>query len=153
MTSTGANKAQFAHWNATRQATAWPKRERITLNVTPLLLAALALRPGERVLDIGSGGGLAAIEAAGIVGEGGSVTGFDISEPLTGLANERAKAAGRTNARFIAGDAQTGDIPGAPFDAAMSQFGVMFFDEPVMAFRNIRRHLRDDGRIALRYCG
>ena len=42
---------------------------------------------------------------------------------------------------------QNEKVPGAPFDVAMSQFGVMFFDEPVTAFVNIARHLREDGRI------
>jgi hypothetical protein len=44
-------------------------------------------------------------------------------------------------------DVQHDTIPGAPFDAAMSQFGVMFFDEPETAFANIRRHLVGGGRL------
>jgi len=43
---------------------------------------------------------------------------------------------------------QTDTLEGGPFDVALSQFGVMFFDEPVTAFRNIRAHLRPGGRIA-----
>jgi SAM-dependent methyltransferase len=43
---------------------------------------------------------------------------------------------------------QTGTVAGRPFDAALSQFGVMFFDEPAVAFSNIRAHLRPGGRIA-----
>lgn len=143
-----ANQAQFDQWNAASQARTWPKRERVTSGITPDLLKALALRPGERIVDIGSGGGLAAMEAAKAVGPGGAVVGFDISAPLTALAKQRAAEANCANVQFVAGDAQTEAIPGAPFDAAMSQFGVMFFSDPIAAFKNIRGHLRDGGRLA-----
>ena len=43
---------------------------------------------------------------------------------------------------------QTDPVQGAPFDVAMSQFGVMFFDEPVTAFANIRAQLEPGGRLA-----
>ena len=143
-----SNQAMFDQWNAESQARTWPKREFVTSGLTPTLLEALALKPGERVVDIGSGGGLAAMQAANAVGAGGAVTGFDISAPLTGLAKQRAVEAKCGNVQFVAGDAQTGAIPGAPFDVAMSQFGVMFFSDPVAAFRNIKSHLRAGARMA-----
>jgi SAM-dependent methyltransferase len=143
-----ANEAQRKVWNAPDQAQVWAKREVLTTAVTPHLLARVAPKAGERLLEIGSGGGLVAMQAAKAVGPSGSVTGFDLSGPLVGLATERAAAAGATNVRFVAGDAQTDDIPGGPFDAVMSQFGVMFFADPVAAFSNIRRHLRPDARLA-----
>lgn len=142
------NERQRQRWNAEDEVANWPKHERVTAIVTPLLIAALALEPGERVVDIGCGGGLAAIEAARAVGPSGAVTGFDLSAGFVRMATERAAAADAGNARFVHGDAQLDDIPGAPFDAAMSQFGVMFFEDPVAAFTNIRRHLRAGGRLA-----
>ncbi len=142
-----ANQAQRDQWNAEHQVGTWPRRERITLAVTGPLLKALSLSPGEKVLDVGCGGGLAALDAARAVAPAGSVTGFDISLPLVGLASQRAAEAKADNVSFIAGDAQTDAIPGAPFDAVMSQFGVMFFADPVAAFSNIRKHLRPGGRI------
>ena len=57
-------------------------------------------------------------------------------------------AAGADNVTFVLADAQTDSFPGAPFDAAISQFGVMFFDDPVAAFANIRAQLRPGGRLA-----
>lgn len=141
------NEVQRQQWNDEDQVRNWPKRERITTTVTAPLIARLALRPGERVLDIGSGGGLAAIEAARAVGDAGHVTGYDISDGLVRLAQQRAAGESIANLRFISGDAQADDMPGAPFDAAMSQFGVMFFADPVAAFQNIRRHLRPEGRL------
>ncbi len=47
---------------------------------------------------------------------------------------------------FLA-DAQGDSLPGAPFAAAISQFGVMFFDEPALAFANIRRQVQAEGRL------
>jgi SAM-dependent methyltransferase len=143
-----ANAAERERWNNGRWAAIWPKRERLTDEVTARLLDEAALGAGERVLDIGCGGGRAAIAAAGIVGDEGAVTGADVSRPLLALAEQRAQAAGAGNVRFQLLDMQTAPVPGAPFDVAISQFGVMFFDEPVQAFRNIRAQLRPGGRIA-----
>ncbi len=124
------------------------RRERFTNAVTPFLLDALALRPGERVLDIGCGGGLATLAAAEIVEAEGFVLGADLSAPITRLAEQRKHDAGATNVSFVVVDMQTDDIDGVTFDVAMSQFGVMFFDEPVTAFQNIARHLERGGRMA-----
>jgi SAM-dependent methyltransferase len=112
----------------------------------PVLLEALALRPGDRVLDIGSGAGAAALRAAEIVGGDGAVIGADISAPLVELAARRARGAGVGNASFQVADMQTVRVNGGPFTVAMSQFGVMFFDEPTVAFANIRAHLVAGGR-------
>ena len=49
---------------------------------------------------------------------------------------------------FVVVDMQESAVDGAPFDAAISQFGVMFFDEPTVAFSNIRRHLRPAAHFA-----
>jgi SAM-dependent methyltransferase len=141
------NQAQRDVWNDQNQTVTWPKRERLTTTITAPLLELLALQPGEHVVDIGCGGGLAAIAAAKGVGASGTVAGVDISVPLVEMAEQRAVDAGVYNVKFMAGDAQIDDLPGAPFDVAMSQFGVMFFADPVEAFRNIRRHLRPGGRI------
>jgi SAM-dependent methyltransferase len=141
------NAAERQRWNDARWATLWPKREVLTDEVTGLLLAAAALRPGERVVDIGCGGGKTALSAARAVGDDGAVMGVDISEPLLALAAQRAKTAGLRNIGFSELDMQIAAVPGAPYDAAISQFGVMFFDEPVTAFANIRAQLRPGGRI------
>lgn len=144
---TVANESERRRWNNPGWAEVWPKRERLTDLVTPVLLRALALAPGERVLDIGSGAGAATLRAAEVVGPAGELVGVDISVPLAGLATRRAHDAAIAHVSFQAVDMQTGAAGGAPFDVAMSQFGVMFFDDPVAAFGNIRRQLVSGGRL------
>lgn len=143
-----ANASERERWNDERRYAVWPRRERLTDAVTPLLLDAVAAAEGERIVDIGAGGGRSALAAGRAVGPEGAVVGIDISEGLLRLAGERRSAAGADNVTFVLADAQTDSFPGAPFDAAISQFGVMFFDDPTAAFANIRSHLRPGGRLA-----
>ncbi|HAM02188.1 MAG TPA: hypothetical protein DCQ30_08160 [Acidimicrobiaceae bacterium] len=74
------------------------------------LLDAAALRPGERVLDVGCGNGAVTLEAARLVGPGGEVTGLDLSGPMLGLAGRRAAEQGLDIA-FVQGDAGTASCP------------------------------------------
>jgi SAM-dependent methyltransferase len=144
----GTNELERRRWNDAQWAEVWPKRERLTDEVTAFLLEAAAPARGERVLDVGCGGGKTSLAAAPAVGPDGAVVGADISTPLVALASRRAADAGTGNVTFRVVDMQTGTVEGGPFDVAISQFGVMFFDEPVAAFANIRMHLRADGRLA-----
>jgi SAM-dependent methyltransferase len=143
-----ANASERRRWNDLGWVAVWTKRERLTDEVTPFLVEALALQPHERVLDIGSGGGKTTIAAARAVGPDGVAVGADISAPLSALATERAANAQAENVTFRVADLQRDKIAGGPFDVAMSQFGVMFFDDPVAAFTNIRTQLGSGGRIA-----
>jgi SAM-dependent methyltransferase len=142
-----ANESEQRRWNDEQMVANWPKRERLTDRVLPHLVRALAPQPGERVLDIGSGGGKLSIAVAGLVKPGGRVTGADISAGMVRMATQRATTARTTSTKFLVADVQADAIAGAPFDAATSQFGVMFFDEPVTAFTNIRRQLKPGGRL------
>lgn len=108
-----------------------------------LLADAASVANGAGVLDVGCGAGSTTLAVARKFGEGGSCVGIDISEPLIGAANIRA---GREKipARFINADAQSHAFAPATFDRIISRFGVMFFDDPVDAFANLRRAARDD---------
>jgi ubiquinone/menaquinone biosynthesis C-methylase UbiE len=97
-------------------------------------------KPGDRVLDIGCGFGDATQQLAAIVGPGGEAVGVDVSEPFIERSIAEAAAAGVDNASFIAGDVQLMDL-GGPYDYAFSRMGMMFFDNPVVALRNIRSAL------------
>lgn len=142
-----ANEAETKRWNDDRWAASWPRRERLTESVSPYLLDAIGARPGQRVLDIGCGGGGLAISLAATVAPGGEVVGVDLSAPLLDLARSRAEEAGVAGLRFVQLDVQTGSLGAPPFDLAVSQFGVMFFDEPLAAFAAVRRTLAGDGRL------
>src|SRR5262249_31405793 len=93
--------------------------------LTGALLTSAALRPGERVLDIGCGSGATSIEIARRVGAGGSVVGVDLSPQMLKVARERAAEADVAIA-FEETDVAQARF-GEPFDAAVSRFGVMFF--------------------------
>jgi SAM-dependent methyltransferase len=83
-----------------------------------------------------------------MLGSRGQATGIDISEPLIDLARARARRAG-SSARFIRADAQTHAFGPASFDLAISRFGVMFFDDPVAAFGNLRRAATANAQLRL----
>lgn len=139
---------QREYWNSkvgeewTRQA---DRTDAMFAGLTDAAFAALALQAGERVLDIGCGAGQTTLCAARQVGAGGHAVGVDLSQPLLGLARRRAEASG-LDAEFIEADAGAGAIAGAPFDAAFSRFGVMFFEDPAQAFAQIRACMRPSGR-------
>ena len=124
-----ANEGQRRQWNGDVRLSAWRQREPMTAGVTAMLLEHAGLQPGEKVLDVGSGSGRSAIAAAHQVGPLGEVVGADISERLMAVARRRTSAESVTNARFLMADVQTAVVDGGPFDVAISQFGVMFFDE------------------------
>lgn len=142
------NLTQQEYWNS-QVADEWTRHadgiDKMLGRLTQAAFDVLALRSGERVLDVGCGGGATTLKAAAIVGEAGRAVGVDISRPLLELGRQRA--AGRDNIAFVEADAGAAQIPGAPFDAAFSRFGVMFFEEPVRAFENIRRAVAPGGRL------
>jgi SAM-dependent methyltransferase len=113
------------------------------------VVAALAPQPGDRVLDVGCGNGALSLAIAPLVAPAGRVFGLDISGPMIEVAAQRAHAARSSNAIFEQGDAQTYHLEEASFDAMVSRFGVMFFDDPDAAFANLARSLRRGGRTVL----
>lgn len=113
------------------------------------LLARAGFRPGERVIDIGCGGGATSLAIARAVAPTGTVLGVDLSAGLGGESARRAAAAGLANARFQCADAATVAPEDAPFDRLCSRFGSMFFADPVPAFTHLRRLVRPGGRIDL----
>jgi SAM-dependent methyltransferase len=141
-----ANEGESRRWNDPLWTDAWPRRERLTEAVSPYVIEAAGVQPGLRVCDIGCGGGGLTIALAGLVGPHDEVVGYDVSAPLLALARARVARAGRPNVRFVEADVQVSALDGGAFDLAVSQFGVMFFDEPTAAFTAIRRLLAPEGR-------
>jgi SAM-dependent methyltransferase len=111
--------------------------------------AAMRMHPpqaGDRVLDVGCGFGDTTQQLAARVGAEGEAVGVDVSEPFIEASIAEAGEAGVTNVDFLAGDVQVMELPGT-FDYAFSRMGVMFFANPVQAWRNIRGVLRPGGRL------
>jgi SAM-dependent methyltransferase len=108
---------------------------------------ARALSP-QRVLDVGCGAGATTLAVAQLIGAQGRCVGADISAPLIAAAQARAAREG-SPARFIRADVQSHAFEPASFDLVMSRFGVMFFDDPVVAFANLRRAASGDAQLRL----
>ncbi|MFP2903865.1 class I SAM-dependent methyltransferase [Pyxidicoccus sp. 3LFB2] len=106
-----------------------------------LLVEAVSTGPGGRVLDIGCGTGSTTLAAARRLGAEGRCTGIDISEPMLDTARARAEQEG-TPASFLRANAQSHAFEPASFDMLISRFGIMFFDDPVRAFANLRQAAR-----------
>jgi SAM-dependent methyltransferase len=117
------------------------------------LLTRADFKPGERVIDLGPGGGATTRTIARSVAPGGEALGIDISPALVAEATRRAEADGLANARFVCADAAAVGLEGAAYDRLFSRFGSMFFAEPVSAFANLRGLLAKGARIDLAVWG
>jgi len=139
-----ANQQQIDYWNGQAGATWVAAQARLDAMLEPLSVIALqraAVQAGERVIDVGCGCGATSLAMAQ---QGAEVWGLDISAPM--LDHARARADGLSGVTFSVGDAAS--VPLTPdHDLIFSRFGVMFFADPVAAFRHLRSGLRDDGRL------
>lgn len=117
------------------------------------LLACVALRPGEQVLDVACGTGLVSLDAALSVGPRGQVTGVDLSARMVEAAERRAQARQLHQARFQRMDAEQLTLADASVDAALCAFGLMYLPEPEQALRELVRVLRPGGRVGLAVWG
>ncbi len=150
MAGVAVNVAQAEDWNGASGREFIEQRERherMKGRLTARLLAGARIRAGENVLDVGCGCGDATILAARAVGSGHAV-GADFSRIQVAEARRLAAAAGVDNARFEVADAQVHPFGVGSFDVVLSNFGVMFFEDPAAAFANLRKALRRGGRLA-----
>ena len=145
-----ANEAQKHYWNTVagpRWVASPGFRERRNQESLALLLGHLRLAGGESVLEIGCGTGALTLPLAQAVGPRGRVVAVDISEPMLDAARRRVGESGAPNVTLFLGDAQGFAFQPASFDVATSRMGVMFFADPVAAFRNIGGALKPGGRL------
>ena len=112
-------------------------------------LDLLDLHPGERILDVATGTGIAAFMAAGLVGAAGEVVASDISERMVEAVRADAGRRGVTNMRFERVDAEDIAFPDASFDAVICVLGLMYPADPQQAINQIFRVLKPGGRAAV----
>ena len=126
--------------------------ERQLAPIGELLFAAARLAPRETVVDIGCGTGPTTYAAAARVGPDGRVVGVDVSATMVDAARAaEPQSPGSPPApiEWVVADATTWAGEGEPFDAVISRFGVMFFDDPDAAFANLARATAPGGRLAM----
>lgn len=147
---TTANREQAAHWNSQAGAGHWithqARHDRMLEPFLTMVLRDAAIRSGDRVLDVGCGCG-ATTRAAASLAAPADVAGIDLSAAMLARARTDAHSAWLPNVSFIQGDAQEYPFEPAGFDVVISRFGLMFFDDPVVAFTNLRQATKPGGRI------
>ena len=138
------NAEQIEYWNGDA-GKRWAQEDdtmaRLLHPVSEALLEHAAVEGCQNALDVGCGGGSQSLMLAQKLGPGAQVLGVDISEPMLQVARGKAAEAdpARADISFLQADAATYDFGSQEFDLVFSRFGVMFFDDPVGAFRNLHK--------------
>jgi SAM-dependent methyltransferase len=138
MSNYGENDKQGQYWNEA-PGQSWVNNdtamnERLQ-NISDILFEGIDVNGCKNGLDIGCGAGSTTRRLATIMGNQASVTGLDISEKLLTLARSQSDSLGKL---FLQADAQSYTFEPEGFDLAISRFGVMFFENPLKAFQNIK---------------
>lgn len=145
MSVTNTGDDQAARW--ARAGHVWVEEQALLDDMLrpleALLVEAVPAGRGGRVLDVGCGTGGTTLAVARRLGPTGSCVGVDISEPMVTAARERAEREG-TPASFVQADAGEHAFEPAVFDTVVSRLGVMFFNDSVRAFANLRRAATDE---------
>lgn len=136
-------------WDAVSRAwQRWQEAyERGGAAVTARLMELAGVRPGQRVLDVGTGLGEPALTVARAVGPRGRVVGIDVSDAMVRLARDRARAAGVSNVDFVDADAES-FFPGERFDAVLSRWCLMLAPDRAAILKALRELLVPGGVLA-----
>ena len=110
--------------------------------LTERLFVAAGLRPGMRVLDLGTGAGSVAMLAARLVSPGGAVVSVDRDGAALSLAHDHARRERVTNVEFLEGDLSVPELPGGHFDAVVGRLVLMYLPDPAATLRAAALRLR-----------
>ena len=113
----------------------------------PVIAGLAGVSPGSAVLDVACGTGALAVAAAERAAPGGQVVGLDANPEMLAVARRKP-----VDVRWIEARAEALPFADASFDAVVSQFGLMFFEDPARALGEMRRVLRPGGRMAVAVC-
>ncbi len=112
-------------------------------------LAVADLHEGERVLDLGSGGGIDVLLSAKRVGATGRAFGLDMTDEMLALAQRNAAEAGATNVEFLKGEIEAIPLPAESIDVVISNCVINLAADKAAVFREIARVLRPGGRLGV----
>jgi SAM-dependent methyltransferase len=112
-------------------------------------IAVAELREGERVLDLGSGGGIDVLLSARRVGPAGRAIGLDMTDEMLALAQRNAAEAGATNVEFLKGTIEAIPLPADSVDVVISNCVINLAADKPSVFREIARVLKPGGRMGV----
>ncbi|MEE9606753.1 MAG: class I SAM-dependent methyltransferase [Myxococcota bacterium] len=116
---------------------------------TEQVIAALEIRPGDRVADLGAGGGYFTFRLADAVGPKGMVYAVDVDDDMIEYLNERVAEEGHANVRVVRGEFADPLLPDGQIDLLFTSNTYHHIEDRVAYFKGVRRDLRPGGRVAV----
>ena len=117
------------------------------------LVAGAELPAGAHVLDVATGTGIVAREAAQAVGSTGRVTALDVSETMLAIARSQPASPGAATIEYSQSSIEDASLPPGTFHAAFCQQALQFFEDPTRALASIRKALRPEGHLLVALWG